>query len=80
MYNKEWKVIRIFLPMLVLGIKRLSENSQSFIAFWFVFQNTIWFNIGSVESFERSLENTQLENNIEPTNFVPLVYKSEAEV
>ena len=45
-----------------------------------VIQGTIWFNIGSVESFERNLENAQLEINIEPSNFVSVVYKSETEV
>lgn len=39
--------------------------------------NILWFNIGSVDSFERNLENVQLEMNIEPTNFIPVVYKSE---
>jgi AFG3 family protein len=41
---------------------------------------TIWFNIGSVEAFERNLEAAQLEMNIEPANFVSVVYKSETEV
>lgn len=40
----------------------------------------IWFNIGSVEAFERNLENAQLEMNIEPANFVSVIYKTEAEV
>ncbi|XP_050541480.1 AFG3-like protein 2 [Daktulosphaira vitifoliae] len=40
---------------------------------------TLWFNIGSVDSFERSLENAQLELNIEPANFIPVVYKTEVE-
>ncbi|CAG2168441.1 unnamed protein product [Oppiella nova] len=39
--------------------------------------NVLWFNIGSVDTFERNLENIQLEMNIEPTNFVPVVYKTE---
>lgn len=39
--------------------------------------NVLWFAIGSVDSFERNLENVQLEMNIEQTNFVPVVYKSE---
>ena len=39
----------------------------------------MWFNIGSVEAFERNLENAQLEMNIEPSNFIPVVYKSEIE-
>ena len=43
-------------------------------------QGVIWFNIGSVEAFERNLENAQLELNTEPSNFVPVVYKSEAEL
>ena len=40
-------------------------------------QNSLWFNIGSVDSFERNLENAQIEMNVEPQNFVPVVYKSE---
>ncbi|XP_067650760.1 mitochondrial inner membrane m-AAA protease component AFG3L2-like [Haliotis asinina] len=40
----------------------------------------IWFNIGSVEAFERNLENAQLEMNIEPSNFVNVVYKTETEI
>ncbi|CAG2104005.1 unnamed protein product [Medioppia subpectinata] len=39
--------------------------------------NILWFNIGSVDTFERNLENIQLEMNVEPTNFVPVVYKTE---
>ena len=46
----------------------------------FLLQGTIWFNIGSVEAFERNLENAQLEMNVEPANFVSVVYKSETEV
>ncbi|XP_066256281.1 mitochondrial inner membrane m-AAA protease component AFG3L2 isoform X2 [Euwallacea similis] len=41
--------------------------------------NVIWFNIGSVDSFERNLENSQIEMNIEPQNFVPVIYKTELE-
>lgn len=39
--------------------------------------NVLWFNIGSVDTFERNLENIQLEMNLESANFVPVVYKSE---
>ncbi|KAL1518320.1 hypothetical protein ABEB36_001960 [Hypothenemus hampei] len=39
----------------------------------------IWFNIGSVDSFERNLENAQIEMNTEPQNFVPVIYKTEIE-
>ncbi|KAK4877435.1 hypothetical protein RN001_009941 [Aquatica leii] len=41
--------------------------------------NLLWFNIGSVDSFERNLENAQLEMNVEPPNFIPVVYKTELE-
>jgi len=30
-----------------------------------------------VDSFERNLENAQIELNVEPQNFIPVVYKSE---
>lgn len=39
--------------------------------------STLWFNIGSVDTFERNLENIQLEMNTEPANFIPVVYRSE---
>lgn len=39
----------------------------------------LWFNIGSVDSFERNLENAQMEMNIEPPNYIPVIYKTELE-
>lgn len=39
----------------------------------------MWFNIGSIETFERNLENAQVELNIEPQNHVLVVYKDEIE-
>ncbi|CAH0546652.1 unnamed protein product [Brassicogethes aeneus] len=41
--------------------------------------SVLWFNIGSVDSFERNLENAQIEMNVEPPNFVPVIYKTEIE-
>ncbi|KAL1131122.1 hypothetical protein AAG570_012359, partial [Ranatra chinensis] len=41
--------------------------------------SVIWFNIGSVDSFERNLENAQMEMNIEPPNYIPVIYKTEIE-
>uniref|UniRef100_A0A224XBN9 Putative atp-dependent zinc metalloprotease yme1 n=1 Tax=Panstrongylus lignarius TaxID=156445 RepID=A0A224XBN9_9HEMI len=41
--------------------------------------SVLWFNIGSVDSFERNLENAQIDMNIEPPNYIPVVYKSEIE-
>lgn len=40
----------------------------------------LWFNIGSVDAFERNLENIQLEMNVEPANYVPVIYKNEMEL
>uniref|UniRef100_A0A336MU87 CSON004109 protein n=1 Tax=Culicoides sonorensis TaxID=179676 RepID=A0A336MU87_CULSO len=39
----------------------------------------LWFNIGSVDSFERNLENAQVEMNVEPVNFIPVIYRTEIE-
>lgn len=39
----------------------------------------IWFNIGSVDSFERNLENAQIDQGVEPSNFVPVIYRNEVE-
>lgn len=39
----------------------------------------IWFAIGSVDSFERNLENAQIERHIDPPNFIPVIYKTEVE-
>ncbi|XP_075228639.1 AFG3 like matrix AAA peptidase subunit 2 [Lycorma delicatula] len=41
--------------------------------------SVLWFNIGSVDSFERNLENVQIDMNIEPPNFIPVIYKTELE-
>ncbi|XP_015783254.1 AFG3-like protein 2 [Tetranychus urticae] len=42
--------------------------------------SVLWFSIGSVDAFERNLENIQAEMSIEPSNYVPVVYKNEMEV
>lgn len=44
-----------------------------------ILQGVLWFNIGSVDSFERNLENAQMEMNIEPANYLPVIYKTELE-
>ncbi|XP_014215481.1 AFG3-like protein 2 isoform X2 [Copidosoma floridanum] len=41
--------------------------------------DTLWFNIGSSDTFERNLENAQLELNTEPQNYIPVIYKNELE-
>lgn len=42
-------------------------------------QSILWFNIGSVDSFERNLENAQMEMGVEGSNFIPVIYKTEIE-
>lgn len=44
-----------------------------------VSDGSLWFNIGSVDSFERNLENSQADLNIEAVNYVPVIYKTEIE-
>ncbi|XP_071461279.1 mitochondrial inner membrane m-AAA protease component AFG3L1-like isoform X2 [Marmota flaviventris] len=39
----------------------------------------VWFNIGSVDTFERNLESAQWELGIEPTNQVAVVYTTESD-
>ncbi|XP_034656543.1 AFG3-like protein 2 isoform X1 [Drosophila subobscura] len=39
----------------------------------------LWFNIGSVDSFERNLETAQTEQGTESINFVPVIYRNEVE-
>lgn len=39
--------------------------------------HSLWFNIGSVDSFERNLEAVQKEMHLEPQQFVPVIYKTE---
>lgn len=41
---------------------------------------TLWFSIGSVETFERNLEHAQHELGIDPSRTVPVLYKSQAEL
>ncbi|XP_053213222.1 AFG3-like protein 2 [Panonychus citri] len=42
--------------------------------------SVLWFNIGSVDAFERNLENIQAEMSLEPSNYVSVVYRNEMEV
>ncbi|KAM9308912.1 mitochondrial inner membrane m-AAA protease component AFG3L2 [Gastrophryne carolinensis] len=41
--------------------------------------NYVWFNIGSVDTFERNLETVQQELGIEPEKRVPVVYRIEGD-
>uniref|UniRef100_A0A7N8YN14 AFG3-like AAA ATPase 2 n=1 Tax=Mastacembelus armatus TaxID=205130 RepID=A0A7N8YN14_9TELE len=44
-----------------------------------VFQQYVWFNIGSVDTFERNLETAQYELGIEGENRLPVVYSTESD-
>lgn len=41
---------------------------------------TLWFSIGSLETFERNLEAVEHELGIEPSRAIPVVYKSQMEM
>lgn len=51
-------------------VKLLSQQQQSN-------SEQIFFNIGSVETFERSLENAQADLQIDPSDLIPVTYISE---
>lgn len=42
-------------------------------------QQFIWFNIGSVDTFERNLETAQYELGVEGENKLPVVYSTESD-
>lgn len=83
--NKKWVRIRL-LP------GSSADSTVSRFGFWLHWQKelcsfddilfaqgVLWFNIGSVDSFERNLEHAQLELGTEPVNNVPVIYKNEME-
>ena len=86
--NKKWVRVRLqpgssadasvrFGYMLLLGY--MPCITKVMISSLLPMQTTLWFNIGSVDSFERNLESVQLEMNTEPQNFLPVIYKTELE-
>ena len=40
----------------------------------------LWFSIGSVDTFERNLENAQIELQVDASRYVPVLYKSQIEL
>lgn len=44
-----------------------------------VSQSYLWFNIGSVETFEHNLELAQQEMGLDSTHRVPVIYGSESD-
>lgn len=43
-------------------------------------QRTLWFNIGSVDTLERNLESIQLDLEVEPSKYIPVIYRNEFEL
>lgn len=54
-------------------------NSEFLHVYAFVSQQYVWFNIGSVDTFERNLETAQYELGIEGENRLPVVYSTESD-
>lgn len=44
-----------------------------------MFQNYLWFNIGSVKSFEHNLEVAQQEMGLSSIDKIPVVYTNESD-
>lgn len=62
------------LSMLLLKMKRAGLSLSLS-----VLQQFVWFNIGSVDTFERNLETAQYELGIEGENRLPVVYSTESD-
>lgn len=79
--NKKW--VRVRLNPGVTTESNVSSFSDflkySTTYFFAQFKDVLWFNIGSVDSFERNLENAQIDMSIEPVNFIPVIYRTEIE-
>jgi len=42
--------------------------------------DVFWFSIGSVDTFERNLENAQVELQVDSSRYIPVLYKSQMEL
>ena len=45
----------------------------------FFCQSHLSFNIGSVDNFEKNMEQVQIEKGIDPSQFIPVTYVKESE-
>lgn len=55
-------------------------SSAIYLRSYDAFQKTLWFNIGSIDSLERNLENIQSDLHIEPSKHIPVMYRDEFEL
>ena len=53
--------------------------AHNFLLSLMLIQSNLCFTIGSVESFERSLEAVQQEMNIDPAFWIPVTYVKESD-
>lgn len=67
------------------AVERLEVVNKRFVKVVFFPDKTpvdgqyVWFNIGSVDTFERNLDSVQTDLNIESENRVPVVYSTESD-
>ncbi|XP_071784816.1 mitochondrial inner membrane m-AAA protease component AFG3L2-like [Asterias amurensis] len=64
-------------------VERLEVVNKKYVRVWLrpghLKGKFVWFNIGSVDTFERNLENSQLDLGVEPNNYLSVVYSSESD-
>uniref|UniRef100_A0A8C9VB37 AFG3-like AAA ATPase 2 n=1 Tax=Scleropages formosus TaxID=113540 RepID=A0A8C9VB37_SCLFO len=60
-------------------VDRLEVINKRYVKVIFSPGKYVWFNIGSVDTFERNLETAQVELGIEGENRLPVVYTSESD-
>ncbi|XP_070537298.1 mitochondrial inner membrane m-AAA protease component AFG3L2-like [Ptychodera flava] len=78
-----WKqFVQDYLPK--GAVEKLEVVNKRFVRVWLKpgqdsIGRYVWFNIGSVDTFERNLENAQLDLGIEPANNLSVVYSSESD-
>ncbi|XP_058656127.1 AFG3-like protein 2 isoform X2 [Ammospiza caudacuta] len=78
-FLKDW-----FCSFLLLQVDRLEVVNKRFVRVIFVPGKSphewyVWFNIGSVDTFERNLETVQQDLGIEVENRLPVVYSTESD-
>lgn len=66
-------------PQVFRRLRRLPDWAAAHLGSLCVPQQYVWFNIGSVDTFERNLETAQYELGIEGENRLPVVYSTESD-
>lgn len=64
-------------------VERVEVVNKKFVRVWLKASHSkgryVWFNIGSVDTFERNLEQAQGNLGMEPQNYLSVVYSSESD-